>query len=132
MLFRYAEARTTFETGIHRFPAYARAYTAYAKLLLDPGFQAGVEAELRARGLIEKALALDASQADAHHELGKLLLTADKASEALPHLERAAQLDPANRAVRLTLANAYRALGRRSDQARQLERYRELGKQEAR
>ena len=132
MLFRYAEARTTFETGIARFPAYARLYAAYAKLLLDPGVPAAADAASRAKGLMEKALALDASLADVHYELGKLLLKQDKASEALPHLEAATKLDPGNRSAHLTLANAYRVLGLKADQAKELERYRELGKRETR
>jgi tetratricopeptide (TPR) repeat protein len=132
MLLRYAEARTTFETGIDRFPSYARLYVAYAKLLHDLGFPASAGAESRARGLIEKALALDPSLADAHYEFGKLLLMEAKTSEAVHHLETAAKLDPANRPVHLTLANAYRVLGRRADQAKELERYRQLGDQEVR
>jgi len=132
MLLRYAEARTTFETGIVRFPSYARLYAAYAKLLLDPGFPASAGAESRAKGLLVKALALDASLADAHFELGKLLLREGQASEALHHLEAATKLDPANRSAHIILANTYRALGRTADQAKELERYRELQKQEVR
>jgi tetratricopeptide (TPR) repeat protein len=126
MMFRYAEARATFEKGIGQFPRYARLYAAYGKLLLDPGIRAGAGAESRAVDLLEKALVLDASLADAHYELGKLLLEDGKAFEALPHLEAAAKLDPANRSAHFLLANAYRVLGRAGDQARELERYREF------
>jgi len=129
MLYRYAEARKTFETGIARFPSFGRLYAAYAKLLLDPSSAAGAGAESRAKGLLDKALALDASQADAHFELGKLLINQGKASEAAHHLETATRLDPANRSAHFALANAYRILGRNADQAKELERYRELEKQ---
>jgi len=132
MVFGYEEARITFEMGIARFPSYPRMYSSFAKLLLDPGFPSSASAESRARGLIEKALAMDPTLADAHHELGKLLLREEKVTEALPQLEAAAMLDPANRTVHITLANTYRALGRSADQAKELERYRKLGEQESR
>ena len=76
--------------------------------------------------LLEKALALDASLPQAHYELGKLLLENGKASEALRHLEAAAELDPRNSATHLALANAYRVLGRTADQSRELKLFREL------
>lgn len=127
MLFRHAEARATFENGIARFPAYARLYAAYGALLLDPGFGGTSGAfQKRAMGLLNRALALDAALPDPHYELGKLLLEDSNAAEALPHLEAAARLDPRNRSTHLMLANAYRILGRATDQAAALARYHEL------
>jgi Flp pilus assembly protein TadD len=82
--------------------------------------------------LIEKALVLDASLADAHYELGRLLLKQGKASEALHHLETATKLDPVNPSVPIALANAYWMLGRNADQAKELKRYRELEQREVR
>jgi Flp pilus assembly protein TadD len=126
MLFQYPEAAATFEKGIARFPAYARMYEAYGKLLLDPGGHPDTAAETRAVALLEKALALDASLPQAHYELAKLLLEAGKASEALRHLQAAAELDSSNSATHLALANAYRVLGRTADQSRELKLFREL------
>jgi Flp pilus assembly protein TadD len=126
LLFQYSEAAATFEKAISQFPAYARLYEAYAKLLLDPGGRPDAAAKTRATALLKKALALDASLPQAHYELGKQLLEDGKASEALSHLETAAKLDPKNSAMHLALANAYRALGRTSDQSKELKLFREL------
>ena len=111
MLYQYREARSTFEQGIARFPNHAPMYLAYGKLLLaeDAHDEA---AQARAIGLFNKALALDAALPDAHYELGKLLFDTGKPSEALPHLEAAARLDPRSSRTHLALAGAYRTLGR--------------------
>jgi Flp pilus assembly protein TadD len=126
LLFQYSEAAVTFEKGISQFPAYARMYEAYAKLLLDPGGRLDATAKTRATMLLKKALALDASLPQAHYELGKQLLEDGKAPEALSHLETAAKLDPKNSAMHLALANAYRTLGRTGDQLKELKLFREL------
>src|SRR4029077_12261975 len=68
LLFQYAEAAATFEKVMTRFPQYTRAYEAYAKLLLDPGAQPDAVAEARAVRLLEKALVLEPSLAEAHYE----------------------------------------------------------------
>ncbi len=125
-LFQYAEARNTFEKGIARFPAYARLYEAYGKLLLDPGSDPGENTDSRAAALLRKALALDASLPQTHYELGKLLIDGGKTPEAVHHLEASVKLDPRDPAAHLALAEAYRILGRASDQARELAAYRDL------
>ena len=132
LLFQYAEAAATFEKVMARFPRYARAYEAYAKLLLDPGAQPDAAAEARAVRLLEKALVLEPSLAEAHYELGKLMLDGGKAADAVGHLEAAAKLDPTNGATHLALASAYRLLARTGDQSRELRIYRDLEAQKAR
>jgi len=128
---QYAGSRQTLETGIARFPSYARLYNAYAESLLDPDAAPGADAEARAKAALQKALALDASLWEAHLQLGSLLLKQGAAAAAVPHLEAATKLDPGNAPAHFTLANAYRAAGRKADQARELQRYRELETQQA-
>ena len=132
LLFQYGEAAATFERGIARFPRYARLYAAYSKLLLDPGARPDAAAEAHAVRLLEKALALEPSLAEAQFELGKLMLDGGKAAEAVGHLQAAAKLDPSNGATHLALASAYRLLARTGDQSRELGIYRELEAQKAR
>ena len=64
--------------------------------------------------LLRKALALDADAADVNRDLGFALLGAGRADEAIPPLQRAAQLRDAPDIHRL-LAQAYSALGERAE-----------------
>lgn len=123
MLFQYKEAAATMHGGIAKFPAYARLYEAYGRLLLDPAAPADPKEAAR---LFEKALALDASLPRAHTELGKLLLDEGQDTDAVKHLEAAARLEPGNSATHLALANAYRMVGRTEEQQRELQKFREL------
>ncbi len=95
-------------------------------MLLEPGTGRDSAAESRAVSLLEKALALDNSLAEAHYELGKFLLGRDKVNEALPHLEAAAKLDPENSKIHLALATAYRRVGRAEDAAQELQVFKKL------
>jgi tetratricopeptide (TPR) repeat protein len=125
-LWMIPEATATLQKGMARFPRNARFYETYGRMLLQPAAQPEAEAETRAQALLEKALALDNSLADAHHELGKLLLRQDKAAQALPHLEAAARLKPKDSKFFFTLANAYRNLEREEDHRKALQVYRTL------
>jgi len=125
-LWMIPEATATLQKGIARFPRNARFHETYGRMLLQPSAQPDAEAETRARALLEKALALDSSLPDTHHELGKLLLRQGNAVEALPHLEAAAKLKPKDGKYLLTLANVYRELEREDDYRNALEAYRTL------
>jgi len=107
-LWKYKEAKTSFERGLRLFPNNARFHLAYGKLLLDPGAKADAGTQATAVSLLER---LDTSLSEAHYELGKHLLRMDRAEQALPHLEIAAKLNPGNSRIHLTLANAYRVTG---------------------
>jgi tetratricopeptide (TPR) repeat protein len=124
-LFQFREAAGSFEKGIARFPKNPQFYEAYGRMLLDNGSDAGNE-EARAVSLLEKALALDNQLGGAHYELGKYLLGHDKVQPALAHLEAAAKLDPQDGRTALTLAGAYRRLGRNADAGEQLRKFKEL------
>jgi len=120
-LFQRAEATATFEKGIARFPRNPRFYEAYGRMLLERR-----DSESHAVSLLEKALALDNALPDAHYELGKFLSGRDKVSEALPHLEVAAKLDPKNSKIHLALATAYRRMGRAENAAQELQLFKKL------
>jgi tetratricopeptide (TPR) repeat protein len=66
-----------------------------------------------------KATKLDASFADAYLGLGRSLLGANKAAEAVAPLETAAKLQPDNPVVHFNLATAYRRSGRKADADRE-------------
>ncbi len=120
------QASATFEKGIAKFPRSATLYEAYGRMLVQPTAKPDATAEARARSLLEKALAVDASLSGARYELGKLLLKQGKPAEALPHLEAAAKLSPGDSEVFFTLAGAYRDLERDSDFRKTLEMYKAL------
>jgi len=56
----------------------------------------------------------------------------EKAAEALPHLKAAAKLDPRSSKIHLSLANAYRRLGRNEESASELQLFKKLEAQEER
>ena len=99
----------------------AQFYQAYGRMLAESGTRLD-----SAVTLFEKALEIDNALPEAHYHLGKLLLAKGKAQESLPHLEAAAKLDPKSSRSHLSLANAYRSLGRQDDAARELKLVREL------
>jgi tetratricopeptide (TPR) repeat protein len=72
-----------------------------------------------------KATKLDASFADAYLGLGRSLMGANKAAEAVAPLETAAKLQPDNPMVHFQLATAYRRAGRRADADREFVAHRQ-------
>jgi len=72
-----------------------------------------------------KATKLDASFADAYLGLGRSLLGANKAAEAIAPLEMAAKLQPDNPVVHFNLATAYRRAGRKADADREFVAHRQ-------
>lgn len=103
-VWKYAEARASLQKGLREFPHDARFPLHFGELLSDPGAPVVMQSPDAAVSHLERALALDASLAEAHYELGKLSLRRGHAAEALSHLEAAAQLDPSNPQIRLALA----------------------------
>jgi tetratricopeptide (TPR) repeat protein len=125
-LFRYAEARVTFEKGIRLFPDQVRFSVDCGKLLLDPGAIWTAADLAKGAAFLETALARDGSRWEAHLALGQFLLRTGSASRALPHLSAAAKLNPQDAQAHLLLASAYRLVGRPADAAVELQRYRTL------
>jgi tetratricopeptide (TPR) repeat protein len=68
-----------------------------------------------------RSVAVGSSFAGGHERLGVLLARSGDFRGALPHLEKAVLSDPAQPAVRLSLAEAYSKLDRKSEARRQLQ-----------
>lgn len=75
---------------------------------------------------VRRSLELEPGFPEAWSLLGTILLDTRRAEESVVCFERAASLDPQNAAVQLNLASAYASLGRDTEEARAMERYREL------
>lgn len=111
---RAAEAETRFLAAIARRDSAAeRARTAYARFLIRAGRTEDALAPLR------EALTGNPDSAEAHFQMGRALQQLDRLHVALPHLERAAALDPQRAPIRLLLARVYRRLGRPADAERE-------------
>ncbi|NWG14741.1 MAG: tetratricopeptide repeat protein [Acidobacteria bacterium] len=128
-LLQNKEAIASFEKGIRLFPREARFHAEYGKILLLPWASGEIpESSAKAERLLRKAVQLDGSLLTARFELGNLLVKSQRAEEALPHLEKAAELDPANAQIRFVLARAYRALGRKEEYEREMLVFQKLEK----
>ena len=125
-----AEAKSTFEGALQKFPQDGLLYQEYGKMLLRFGETGDTAAESRGMELLTTALKLDDSLSEPHYYLGNLALKRGKASEAVRHFEEAARLDSKSSRNSYALARAYRRLGRAGDANRQIQRYKELKAEE--
>jgi adenylate cyclase len=92
-----AQARQMFEKAIELDPEYARAYAALGMAYWFAwGSQWSQDPQTlqRARGLVQKALALDGALPEAHAVLGQILVWQREHDQAIAELERAITLDP--------------------------------------
>lgn len=107
------DARREFEEELKVDPSNAGANFVLGELARQAeNWQQAVE-------YFSKATKLDASFADAYLGLGRSLLGANKAAEAVAPLEIAAKLRPDNPVVHFNLATAYRRAGRKADADRE-------------
>jgi tetratricopeptide (TPR) repeat protein len=114
----HADARKEFELELAGNPSNAGAEFVLGELARqDEKYPEAIERFTR-------ATALDVSFADAYIGLGRSLLAAGKAADAVPALETAARLQPANPTTHFLLANAYRRVGRQADADREVEAHR--------
>ena len=121
------DAVATFEKALKLFPSDARFYAEYGKVLLLPwAAAASPGAAHKAEQMLRRAVELDGSQAAARFELGNQLVKTNRAAEAVPHLEKAASLDPRNAQAHFVLARAYRTLGRTEDADREMQLFEKL------
>ena len=119
-------AKSTFESLLSRFPDDANLYLQYGRMLMVYRGSKGSQTEARVVVLLKKALALDASLAEAHYLLGNLYFSQGQTGESLPELERAIQLDPKLSSAHYALARAYLRLGRREDGMKQMALFEQL------
>lgn len=119
-----ATARVTFEEGLKRFPHDAPLCTKYARFLLKLAEENLDRAtESLAVSLLQRAIAIDRSQPDAHYELGNFFLAKGRVQEAVEELETAAKLDSTSSKIRYSLSRAYRGVGRDGDASKQMRAY---------
>ncbi|MGI8961663.1 MAG: tetratricopeptide repeat protein [Bryobacteraceae bacterium] len=107
------DARREFEEELKLDPSNAGANFVLGELARQAeNWQQAVE-------YFSKATKLDAGFVDAYLGLGRSLLGANKAAEAVTPLETAAKLQPDNPVVHFNLATAYRRAGRKADADRE-------------
>jgi tetratricopeptide (TPR) repeat protein len=100
-------------------PRAARLYLDAVELMAA----AGAENQARAIAGFEAALRADPGLWEAHYNLGVLLRRRGELRPALPHLQRAHELQPAAGEPLIALAEAQYALGQREDAADLLSEY---------
>jgi len=86
----------------------------------------------RAAKLFETALKSDAHFEEAHIGLGRVLLSQGKPEPALPHLQKAVSLNPENEVSQYQLSQAYKELGRTTEQQKALTEFQRLRAEKAR
>jgi protein O-GlcNAc transferase len=96
---------------IARQPRTAEGHLGLGVMLLKRG---GVEVDEGMKEL-QRALEINPNLYEARVTLGRVLITRGRASDAIEHLRRAAELAPANPEPHYQLSLAYRHLGRKED-----------------
>jgi len=124
------QAKATLERAIANFPAKAPFELELAQLLLKEAETGDEGAGTRAEQLLQSAVVLDDTLAEAHYQLGELELGRSQPQRALVHLETAAKLNPTSAKVHFALSRAFRRLGRNEEAAKQLALYDKLKEQE--
>jgi len=76
--------------------------------------------------LLNEAIAAKPDYADAHYQLGKVLIERGETEKAIAHLEIAAKSEPKTDYIRYQLSIAYRKVSRMADAERELKMYRDL------
>jgi len=109
----YWSAERIWRDTVEKRPDNPRARLNYGVQLAADGRFPEAEAQLR------EALRLKEPVAKAHLNLGSILCSEQRFGEGVPHLERAIALDPELSTAHANLGEAYGALGRRAQAARQ-------------
>ena len=118
-----SDAEATFEAGLKKFPNDAMHRQAYGVLLARMAESGDVPA-VRAVEMLDSALALDPSLAEAHYQLGGLALARDDAASALVHFEAAARNGLDDSRLHYATARALRRLGRADEASRHADLFR--------
>ena len=120
-LARHAEAAAHFDEALQRSPGYLPARVKLAESLVESGSLD------RAEPLFDALRREPASEPAAELGLGRIAAAKGQHGAAVTHLERAVALFPEWGAAYYALALSYRALGRRDDAQRALERNAQYG-----
>jgi tetratricopeptide (TPR) repeat protein len=86
----------------------------------------------QAANFFDMALRTDGNFEEAQIGLGRVLITQGKPDQALPHLQKAISLNPANEVSQYQLSQVYRALGRTVEQQMALKEFQRLRAEKAR
>ena len=117
----HADAAAHFEEALRRTPGYVPARVKLAEAILDSG-------DLdRARRLFEALLDEAGAAPAAELGLGRIAAAGGRHDEAVAHLQRAVGLFPEWGAAQYALALSLRAIGRRDEAQRALERHAQYG-----
>jgi tetratricopeptide (TPR) repeat protein len=120
-LARHAEAASHLEQALRLSPDYLPARVKLAEALLASGDRE------RSRQLFEALRRNPVSEPAAEFGLGRIAAADGRHDEAVAHFERAVALFPEWGAAHYALALSYRALGRRDEAQRALERHKQYG-----
>lgn len=118
------DAEATLLAGLKKFPQDALHRQAYGVLLARMA-ESGATTPDRAIQMLESALAIDATLAEAHYQLGSLALAREDAATALTHLETAARTGLDDSRLHYAMARALRRLNRADDAARHMDTFRQ-------
>lgn len=114
------EARALLEKELAVDPAHYLAKSLLGQVLV------ALRESANAIPLLQDALDAKDSMPEARRALGKALLDTGNAEAALPHLERVAREKPDDDQVHFLLAQAYRALGKPQEAAREMQVHQSL------
>jgi Flp pilus assembly protein TadD len=118
------EAESTFQLGLKKFPADAMHRQAYGVLLVKLA-EAGTASVEGAAEMLESALKLDASLAEAHYQLGSLALSRNDAASAAEHFAAAARNGLDDSRLHYATARALRRLGKEPEAAAHMDLFRQ-------
>jgi protein O-GlcNAc transferase len=127
----FREASSTFEEAIRKYPQEAEAYYQYAVVILHHGDPNDTRKQPHAISLLQKAVVLDDSLADAHYQLASIWLARGENGKALAELEDAAKQDANNKNIHYSMSIAYRKLGRTKEAESELLIFKHLQAQES-
>ena len=108
------DARRMLEQELDIDPNHYLAKSLLGQLL------AALHEQDRAIPILEEALSARPDLLDAHKALGRALVESGKTESGLEHLRRVAKESPEDDQIHFLLAQAYRALGREEDAAREM------------
>jgi len=114
-----AEAEFRSELKINPEDAFSKYHLAYTLLERKTGVDEAMK-------LLRDAIASKHDYADAHYQLGKVLVEKGDLGDAIDQLESAVNLDPSKDYVHYQLSIAYRRVSRTDDANRELKLYQEL------
>jgi tetratricopeptide (TPR) repeat protein len=118
-----ADAASTLDTALNRFPKDARFQVEYALMLIKQAETGDAVARTRAEKMLRSALAIAPTNQQALYELGNLELNDGRVTEASRHLEQVVKLAPLSSQAHFALARAYRRLKRVEDAQKEMDLY---------